>query len=189
MKKALSVILAIVLCISVCVACVVYFTKSYASVVDEESTGTSEEWTNYDEIAYRSCVKLQKMMKDPDSLRINDAYILQNIDSEKIMSDNLYVFIESSGTNAYGARVSSTEIFVADKENVEAGDYMSFFLGSLDDLQEKDADDCYPAELAARVLAFKYSISTFGGEDPTELMGDEYIRINVEAISEKLGLS
>ena len=186
MKKALSAILAIVLCLSVCV---VYFTKSYASVVDEESSGTSEEWTNYDEIAYRSCVKLQKMMKDPDSLRINDAYILQNLDSEKIVSGNLYVFIECSGTNTYGARVSSTVIFVADKENVEAGDYMSFFLGSLDDLEEKDADDCYPAEWEARALAFAYSISTFGGEDPTELMGDEYIRINVEALSEKLGLS
>lgn len=186
MKKALSLILSIVLCLSVCVGC---FTKSYSSVVDEEPAETSEDWTNYDEIAYRSCVKLQKMMKDPDSLRIYDVYILQNLDSEKIISGNLYIFIESSGTNTYGARISSTEIFVADKEDVEDGDYMCFFLSSLKDLNEKDTDDCYPAELAARVLAFMYSINTFSGEDPAESMGDEYIRVNVEAISEKMGLS
>ena len=186
MKKVLSVILSMVLCLTVCAGC---SAKSYSSGVDEEPTESSVDWTDYDEVAYRSCEKLQKMMKDPDSLKIYDVYILQNLDSEKIITGNLYIFIESSGTNSYGARVSSTEVFVVEKDDVEDGDYTSFFLGSLDDIEEKDTDDCYPAEMAVRVLAFMYSIRTFGGEDPAEAMGEEYIGVNVEVISEKLGLS
>lgn len=181
--RKFSLLIIFVILISLCLGC------TANAISKEQNEEETTEWTAFDELAYDSCKKLQRMMKDPDSLRLNDVYILYESGEPSPIEPSYYVIIDGSGTNSYGGRVPATIVFIDSKESIDKGEINASYLGDLDEILGKKTEDCTPAELRVQVMYFLIRLGGGVGSSLQETMGDDYIPIDVEALSKKLELN
>lgn len=153
-KKPL-ILIAMVVVIAIIVGVVVSFV---GSILNED-----------EQLAYQNALKMQSMMRDPDSFKLYDEMLLLKHFDENGENDYTYTIFKYGGANGYGAITTDEAIF-------KDGEYI------MDYADEPDEDDSdYLEQLAVKMDLLLWQIS--GDGDSWKL-----VEIDIEKIKEKMGL-
>lgn len=125
--------------------------------------------TEDEQLAYQNAVKMQSMLKDPDSFRLYDEMCLLKHFDENGENDYTYTIFKYGGANGYGAIVTDEAIF---KDGQFIMDYAN----------EPDEDDSnYMEQLFAKTYIELYKLT--GDTDTLKL-----VEIDIEKVKNKMGL-
>lgn len=120
-------------------------------------------------LAYKNCLALKAMMKDPDSFKLYDnIVILERSGYGDTDATFTYTVIEYGGANSYGGIIKSTAIFVGNR-----------YLSDYDELAKDKSSASYTEELRAWLALKEFQ----NGDDGTKV-----IEINTDKMKSKLGL-
>lgn len=156
-KKAKKIILpvAIIVILAVLVVAIVNFMRGNLNE-DEQ-------------LAYQNAVKMQSMMRDPDSFRLYDEMFLLKCHDDDGNVEYIYTIFKYGGANGYGAITTDEAIF-------KDGKYI------MDYADEPDEDDAnYMEQLGVQLDLALYMLS--GDSDTWEM-----VDIDIEKIKKKMGL-
>lgn len=123
----------------------------------------------HEQLAYQNAVKMQKMMRDPDSFKLYDQMFLVEKLGDDGSVEYTYTIFKYGGANGYGAITTDQAIF-------KDGTYI------MDYADEPDEDDSNYGDM----LLAKLDMSLY------QLIGDgdtyRTVDVNIEKIKDKMGL-
>lgn len=122
-----------------------------------------------EQLAYQNAVKMQSMMRDPDSFRLYDEmFLLKCLDDDGHV-EYTYTIFKYGGANGYGAITTDEAIFKDGK----------YIMDYADDPDEDDSN--YMEQLGVQLDLALYMLS--GDSDTWEM-----VDIDIEKIKRKMGL-
>lgn len=151
--------LIIVATVIIILTCIIGFTFHYIN------SSLSED----EQFAYQNALKMQSMMKNPDSFKLYDEMVLLKKFSEDGSLKCTYTIFKYGGTNTYGAFLTDEAIF---KDHQ--------YLMNYADEPDKDSSD-YVDQLQAKLDITKYLLE--GDSDRLKM-----IEIDIEKVKNKMGL-
>ena len=122
-----------------------------------------------EQLAYQNVIKMQSMMRDPDSFRLYDEMFLIKYHNDDGNVEYTYTIFKYGGANGYGAITTDEAIFKDGK----------YIMDYADEPDEEDSN--YMEQLGVKVDLALFVLS---GENDTW----EVVDIDIEKIKRKMGL-